>query len=227
MRYAIMMLLMAVLASPSMAAMGDLKSGLLTDQQDAAMGQLDLSSGKVYFPWSDQQKNPAIPASGGIMPVCCPAKENINMKGSTSQEQVADLKAVNSIKERNIVYGDRQVGSADEGIGNSMEVSVVGDADNYQGGGESMGAFGDFGIEKRIDEVLSPYPHSVGSTNSRNSQPGFGSQDQRNYMDIDVSGITVTAINTVPNGNAVATSNIIIKPVQIIECPSEADQKLI
>jgi len=45
-----------------------------------------------------------------------------------------------------------------------------------------------------------------------------------NYMDIDVSGVSVSAINTQEGGSAVATSNIIIKPVQVIVCPSEAEE---
>ena len=53
-------------------------------------------------------------------------------------------------------------------------------------------------------------------------------QKQRlgNYMNIDVSGINVQATNTVEGGSAVATSNIEIKPVQIINCPPEVDEKL-
>ena len=47
-----------------------------------------------------------------------------------------------------------------------------------------------------------------------------------NNLNIDVSGISVSAINTVQGGSAVATSNIIIKPVQIIICPSEVEEKL-
>ena len=43
---------------------------------------------------------------------------------------------------------------------------------------------------------------------------------------IDVSGISVSAVNTVQGGSAVATSNIVIKPVQIIICPSEVEEKL-
>jgi hypothetical protein len=218
MRYAILVLLMAVLASPAMAAMGDLKSNLL-DQQNAGMGQLALSSGTVYFPWSEQEKNAARPACGGVMPVCCPVKENVFMEGSQSHEQVADLKSLNTVKERNIVYGDCQTESSEEGAGNFMEISVTGAGDGEKGS-DFGGAYGDFGIEQKIDEVLASDP------GSRSSRSGFGPQDQRNYMDIDVSGISVTAINTVPNGNAVATSNIIIKPVQIIESPSEVGEKL-
>ena len=56
---------------------------------------------------------------------------------------------------------------------------------------------------------------------------GFPQLEQLgNNLDIDVHGITVSAINTVKGGSAVATSNIIIKPVQIIICSSEVGEKL-
>jgi hypothetical protein len=60
-----------------------------------------------------------------------------------------------------------------------------------------------------------------GSSDSRTS-----TQRQGNNMNIDVSGISVRAINTVPGGKAMATSNIVIKPVQILVCPSEVEEKL-
>ncbi len=47
-----------------------------------------------------------------------------------------------------------------------------------------------------------------------------------NNMIIDVSGISVSAINSVKGGSATATSNIVIRPVQIIACPSEVEEKL-
>jgi len=47
-----------------------------------------------------------------------------------------------------------------------------------------------------------------------------------NYSNIDVSGIDVKAINTVEGGSAVATSNIVIEPVQIVNCPGEVEEKL-
>ena len=63
----------------------------------------------------------------------------------------------------------------------------------------------------------------------KNGQPArisAQSQPLGNNLNIDVSGISVRAINTVQGGSAVATSNIIIKPVQIIICPSEVAEKL-
>ena len=62
-----------------------------------------------------------------------------------------------------------------------------------------------------------------------NYQTHSGSPEQQrlgNYMNIDVSGINVQAMNTVQGGNAVATSNIEIKPVQIINVPPEVEEKL-
>ena len=47
-----------------------------------------------------------------------------------------------------------------------------------------------------------------------------------NYLSVDVHDISVSAINTMKGGNAVATSNIIIEPVQIIVCAPEVEEKL-
>ena len=45
-------------------------------------------------------------------------------------------------------------------------------------------------------------------------------------MGIDVRDISVRAINTMEGGSAVATSNIIINPVQIIDLSPEVEEKL-
>jgi hypothetical protein len=60
-----------------------------------------------------------------------------------------------------------------------------------------------------------------GSSDYRTSTRRLG-----NNMNIDVSGISVRAINTVPGGKAIATSNIVIKPVQILIYPFEVEEKL-
>ncbi|MBN1323679.1 MAG: hypothetical protein JW986_06730 [Methanotrichaceae archaeon] len=43
-----------------------------------------------------------------------------------------------------------------------------------------------------------------------------------NIMDIEVTGITVIAINAAPGGSAAATSNIVIQPVQMSGCSGAA-----
>lgn len=58
-------------------------------------------------------------------------------------------------------------------------------------------------------------------SNLRWQENGIG-----NYLIIDVHDISVSAMNNIKGGSAVATSNIIIEPVQIIVCPSEVEEKL-
>ena len=53
-----------------------------------------------------------------------------------------------------------------------------------------------------------------------------GSSRLENYLNIEVKGISVRAINSVEGGSASATSNIIIEPVQIIKVASQAAEKL-
>ncbi len=73
--------------------------------------------------------------------------------------------------------------------------------------------------------------HSLESSSNR-SDPDLSDQDiglegqHLNRLDIRVSGISVRAINTVEGGKATATSNIIIEPVQIIQLPCQAADKL-
>jgi hypothetical protein len=81
------------------------------------------------------------------------------------------------------------------------------------------------GIENMVDNATVSRQHG----NPVNYQSHTGSPEQQrlgNYMNIVVSGVDVRATNTVEGGSAVATSNIIIKPVQIINCPPEVEEKL-
>ena len=80
------------------------------------------------------------------------------------------------------------------------------------------------GNDKSVDEV----------TNLKWQEGGMGGRELDhsdlhhlgNYLSIDIHDISVRAINTLDGGSAVATSNIIIEPVQIIVRLSEAEEKL-
>ena len=80
----------------------------------------------------------------------------------------------------------------------------------------------DFGssIEEKVDSSI------ASSLNHESIDKTGPIHRQVNNLNIDVSGISVRAINTVPGGTAIATSNIQIEPVQIIVQPSEASEKL-
>ena len=152
-----------------------------------------------------------------FMPQSLPSKEKISLEGSHSSRQISDLKAINAVKERDIVCNEVQNGDPNAmGLVNSLDVSVTGQQ-------------GELNVEKIVDNALNASLKS--SENYGRSQEqkaeGFPQLVQLgNNLDIEVRGISVSAINTVKGGSAVATSNIIIKPVQIIICPSEVDEKL-
>ena len=154
----------------------------------------------------------------GEMPSSRPVNEEIAMNGANSKEQVQDIEAINTVKQRIIVYDDVQRG---DGVdkGNSMNIEITGNGQEKQ---SMMDMDDDFGnaIEEKVDSAFmsSMNPESRDNTGTIRSQV--------NNLNIDVSGISVSAINTMPGGTAVATSNIKIEPVQIIVKPSEASEKL-
>ncbi len=153
-----------------------------------------------------------------------PSSERTILNGSNPEAWVKDLSVVNSIKQRDLVYGESQFGGPGrQGLVNSMNVMVSGERNRAKEDWSAERA-GDFNIEGLVDGAL-------GKGMRKNDAPGktskgHGPKQEGNYLNVDVSGVSVSAINTVKGGNAVATSNIIIKPVQIIVSPAEVDEKL-
>jgi hypothetical protein len=184
------------------------------------MGQLKTAAGTINFPWSTEQNPNMQHHLRDFMPRSLPSRENIVLKGSSSEAQVSDLKAINSVKQRDINYDEAQSGDpASQGLANSLDVSITGQktAKNDGFGKDESGN----DIEKIVDNAF-----NNGTKNKQNDGKTAKSVQLGNNMNINVNGITVSAINTVEGGSAVATSNIVIKPVQIIISPSEVEEKL-
>jgi hypothetical protein len=121
---------------------------------------------------------------------------------------VRDLSAINSLKQRDLLYKDSQDADAsNQGTVNSQNISVSGQ-----------------GNDKSVDKVakMEWREDPIGGRELENNDI----RQAGNYLNIDVHDISVSAINTMQGGNAVATSNIIIEPVQIIVCPPEVGVKL-
>ena len=130
------------------------------------------------------------------------------MDRTNSTANVQDLSAINSLKERDLLYKDSQDADAsNQGTVNSQNISVSGK-----------------GNDKSVDKVakMEWREDGIGGRELENNDI----HQAGNYLNIDVHDISVSAINTMQGGNAVATSNIIIEPVQIIVCPSEVGVKL-
>jgi hypothetical protein len=186
-------------------------------------GEIPLSNNVEHNPWSSPGDFGYGTKRPEIMPLRPPVQENIHLSGSHTGSQGGNLKAINTIGQRDIVYDESQ--TSDSGTSdsvNSMGMNIVGDG---QPGNKMPGKFSEDNIERFVDTVLLSKSDSDKNP-GKNPDGGYGGWRTGNYMDISVSGITVSAINTIEGGSAVATSNIIIKPVQIIFYPSEVDEKL-
>ena len=193
-------------------------------QSEPSLVQPQLSGKEIFFPSVSHQMGNFPP---DLMPHSQPLKETVTMNGSHSTRQIQNMYALNAKMQRDIVFDDAQSGDPmKRGLKNSVDVSINGNGqrpskeDTWPDSRTD-----DSGIENTVDNAMVSKQH--GDPVDYQSQTGSPEQQRLgNYMNIDVSGIEVRAINTVEGGNAVATSNIIIKPVQIINCPPEVEEKL-
>jgi len=168
----------------------------------------------VFLPSSERTHSPPLDK----LPSSRPVNEEIAMTGAISKEQFGEIEAINTVKQRTIVYDDVQRG---DGVdkGNSMDIEITGKGQEKQ---EMTDINDDLGnaIEEKVDFAI------MSGMNPKSRDNTGLIPSQVNNLNIDVSGISVKAINTVPGGTAIATSNIRIEPVQIIVEPSEASEKL-
>lgn len=170
-----------------------------------------------------------------LMPKALPVNQHIVMDNSHPEQQVQDIYALNNNMQRDIVFDDTQRGDPlNKGLKNSMDIGINGQGQSESNGGLDESS-DDRGIENMVDNAM--VNNAIGDNAqvskqhdgpvTYQSKTGSPSQQRLgNYMNIDVSGINIQATNTVKDGSAVATSNIVIKPVQIINCPPEVDEKL-
>lgn len=174
---------------------------LIEQQQDSPdLGKLKVGAETINFPWASQEDPHVLPNLPGFRSAP-PKNEEIILDSANPIANVKDISATNAQVQRDVTFKDSQEKDMDkEGLENSQEISVNG-KDNDES-----------------DEKA----NSIGGRGPDNNKR----HNAENYLSIDVHDISVSAINTMQGGNAVATSNIIIEPVQIIVCPSEIGTKL-
>jgi hypothetical protein len=197
--------------SESQDRLKDLQSEQSSSINGMGMGKLDLGTSVISFPWASQRVLPSGHRVSDSMQLALSGtdsvqRETVLMNHTHSNESVQDLMAANTIKERSLIYDDSQnKDSASQNMVNDQDIAVT--------GGENEGG-------------MDLESHNGENNNLDQAPDGHGSKSAGNYLNIDVHGISVSALNTVKGGNAVATSNIVIKPVQIIVCAPEVDEKL-
>jgi len=205
-------------------------SGLVVAEQHS-LGKLKIGNETIIFPWAMRYIPDIYSPHSSSMSLSTPTKDDttkddIIMNSTNSTAMVQDLSAINSAKERDILYNDSQNGDPKfPGVLNTVGISVSGN------GGDEVDGRALKGLKNKYIEQLAEKASRLGvpqrnatrddQKNSREKMEHYG-----NYMGIDVRGISVSAINTMDGGSAVATSNIIINPVQIINLAPEVEEKL-
>jgi hypothetical protein len=190
-------------------------------EMSSNLGKLKAGEDTIYFPWYQRILPVSSAFSSSIS--TSPKKEEILMNRSNSVAIVGDLLAINSLKQRDLLYRDSQNGDPSyEGLVNSQDIRVSGKG-NGNVDKSSIKNFADY-FEPSADEVANMewQEDDIGGQELNNSDMHHAG----NYLSVDVHDITVSAVNTIKGGSAVATSNIIIEPVQIITCPSEVEVML-
>jgi len=188
------------------------------------LGKLRLPGTNLAFPWAKRLPQASMFGSSDLVLRSPPTKEEIILTGSHPSRRVEGLTATNSVKQRDISCSAMKNAKDDRyGLGVAPDVNVIGKGQAQK---VCTHAINDNNLEN-IEGIIDAKQKSCLSGECRDSDDSRTSTPrQGNKMNIDVSGISVRAISTVPGGKAVATSNIVIKPVQIIVCPPEVEEKL-
>lgn len=196
----------------------------------SVMGQANLPdlSSQLKESVSSQRLSALQQSDLGFVPKAALSKESVSLSEQNPSCQVSDLTSVNSVKERDIVCNEAQNGDSNAmGLVNSLDLSISGQETKMEGDWPVEGPKDD--IEMIVDNALNSSSKSSSNREMSKEQMVQSAEQVHlgNNIDVDVHGISVSALNTAEGGSAVATSNIIIKPVQIIICPSEVEEKLI
>ena len=200
-------------------------SGLVVAEQHS-LGQLKIGKETIIFPWAMRFIPDIYSPHSSSISLSLPTKDDIIMNSTNSTVMVQDLSAINSAKVRDLHYNDSQNGDPKyQGVFNTLGISVSGNGNDAVDGWALQGQKNKY-IEQLRDEARRL---GVPQRNATAEDPKFSSEKRDpygNYLGIDVRGISVSAINTMDGGSAVATSNIIINPVQIIDLAPEVEEKL-
>ena len=168
-----------------------------------------------------------------IVPRTPPVKQSITLSSDDPSDQISDLTAINSVAERDVVFDEQQSGDPkSRGLVNSLGVSVTGDRAEMEVSWSEEEIDWDSvateDVETIVDKAINSSPIGAEGISGISAYKAMSAQAGQlgNNLKIDVQGVSVTALNTAEGGRAEAISNIIIKPVQIIVCPSEVGEKL-
>lgn len=199
-------ILMIPVAASGLPSSQEQLNKVMDQHQKSPLGVLNVGAETVNFPWfglEDRRVYPNLPASTPD----AAKKEEILMDNNRPTANVKDISATNRQIQRDVIFQDSQEADPDDKIpANRQEISVSGTGeDEYKEGSAE----------------IQPQEKGMSGQNPDDKMDNVG-----NYLNINVQDISVSAINTMEGGSAVANSNIIINPVQIIVRSPEVGIKL-
>ncbi len=207
-------------------ALKEIASDLRQHKNNSNLGQLKIGKETIIFPWAMRYILDIYSPHSSSVSLVLPKKDYIIMNSTNSTAIVQDLSAINSANVRDLLYNDSQNGDPRyRGVFNTVGISVSGN------GKDAVDGWALNGQKNKYLEQLRDKASRLGvpQRNATAEDQKFSSEKRDpygNYLGIDVRGISVSAINTMDGGSAVATSNIIINPVQIIDLAPEVEEKL-
>jgi len=207
-------------------ALKEISSDLRQHKNNSNLGQLKIGTETIVFPWAMRYIPDIYSPHSSSLSISLPKKDDIIMNSTNSTAIVQDLSAINSANVRDLLYNDSQNGDPKyQGVFNTVGISVSGNGKDAVDGWASKGQKNTY-LEQLRDKASRlgvPQRNATAEDQKtgREMRDAYG-----NYLGIDVRGISVSAINTMDGGSAVATSNIIINPVQIINLAPEVEEKL-
>jgi hypothetical protein len=216
-------------ASGSLDLIARFESDLVGHAQASGGGELKLAEGVLRFPWATHHvsgSKPYLPG-GNFWASNSSGLQNDDGAGSVSLHpggedvRLQKLSALNTAKVQDLTYDAFQSGSFSEQEGSCrLNLTVSGEENAGERSNLAVGT-GDSMQEFLHDFLPKSQENAASGRTTEGNLVGHG-----NYLNIDVHGISVQAINTIEGGNAVATSNIIIKPVQTIVGIPEVRERL-
>jgi hypothetical protein len=217
-------------ASDSLNLIAKFESDPVGHGQASGGGELKLAEGVLRFPWATHHvsgSKPFLPDSN-FLAMNSARLQNDDLVGNASLHlgsvdiRLQKLSTLNAKIVRNLTYdASQRIASGELGGSCRLNLTVSGEEDACEGGNLVAGT-GD-SMQEFMHDFLPKSQENAASSRISESDNlvGYG-----NYLNIDVHGISVQAINTIEGGNAVATSNIIIKPVQTIVSFPEVQERL-
>jgi hypothetical protein len=129
----------------------DSNSNIVHFKEDSTLGKLQLADETITFPWASPKTSIFVSDQASyIIPPSPPSNEKILMDRSNPEARLNVLSAMNTVKQRDLIYEDSQNGDPrNSGLTNDLNIEVTGVEKESRNELDDMSE--DDGIEQIVD----------------------------------------------------------------------------